>query len=123
MADIQSLIEQARAVGRAMAQHELATNFLAIQRKLAADPEAQRLLRAYSDQVRRIQSLEQQQRPIEVADKQKLAAAQRDLASHETLREFARVQADYMQLVYQVHQALDEPLAAIEGGSGAQEKA
>ena len=69
------------------------------------------MLKAYTEQARHIHTLEVEQKPIEVADKHKLAEYEQKMASNAALKEFMRAQADYVALMNQVNQAMEAPLA------------
>ena len=111
MDEVQELLEQARALGRSIADHAHVQAFMTARKKVDNDADAQRLLKEYSAQARHIRELEVQQRPVEVADKQKLARCEQQMASNDALKELMRAQADYVALMNQVNRAMEEPLA------------
>jgi cell fate (sporulation/competence/biofilm development) regulator YlbF (YheA/YmcA/DUF963 family) len=111
MAETQELLNQARALGEAIASHPAVQAFLGARAKTNSDTEAQQLLKGYAEQATRIRELEAQQKPVEVADKQKLAECEQKMASNEALKELMRTQADYIGLMNQVNQAMEAPLA------------
>ena len=103
---------QARALGEAIAAHPRVRDYTAAQQALRQDPSAQSLLQAYGQQAERIRTLEQAQKPVEVADKQKLAEIEGQMATNEALKLLMRCQADYVELMNQVNQAMEAPLTA-----------
>ena len=111
MAEVRNLLDQARALGEAIAGHPLVQAFTAARAQVEKDTEAQQLLKAYEDQARRVRRLEAEQKPIEVADKHKLAECEQKMASNEALKELMRRQADYLALMNQVNRAMETPLA------------
>jgi cell fate (sporulation/competence/biofilm development) regulator YlbF (YheA/YmcA/DUF963 family) len=120
MPSIQGLLDRARELGESIAAHERVQAYFAAQRAVGQDPAAQQILREYGQHVQHIRELERAQRPIEVADKQKLAELESRIAGNEQLKGLARVQADYVELMDQINSAMGAPLAALaqpEGGA------
>ena len=115
MAEVQELLEKAHALGEAIAKHPYVQAFVAARERTEKDPQAQELLKAYSQQAERIRRLEAQGKPIEVADKRKLAEFEQKLASDAALKDLMRAQVDYVTLMNQVNQAMEAPLAGTRG--------
>jgi cell fate (sporulation/competence/biofilm development) regulator YlbF (YheA/YmcA/DUF963 family) len=111
MQDTQALVSLARQLGEALAAHPTVRDYRAAQRAVRDDESARQLLEAYQTQAARIHQLEQEQEPIEVADKQALREHETKLSAHATLKNLMRHQADYVQLMSQVNQAMEAPLA------------
>ncbi len=101
------IIAAAGELGKKIASHPRTRAFAATARAVATDAEAQALLKKYQDQADRIHQLEQSGRPVEPEDKRRLAALQSDLAVHEKLKEMMRCQADYLDLMNRINQAID----------------
>ena len=112
MADVQELVNQARALGEAIARHPDVQAYAAARKKVNSDADAQQLLKSYSEQAGRIRTLEAQQKPIEPEDKRKLIEYEQKMASNEALKELMRRQVDYVTLMNQINQAMESPLAA-----------
>jgi cell fate (sporulation/competence/biofilm development) regulator YlbF (YheA/YmcA/DUF963 family) len=110
MADVQELLDQARALGEAIAAHPSVRAYTAARTKVEKDAGAQQLLGNYSKQSQHVRELEAQQKPIEVADKHKLAEYEQKMASNEALKELMRTQVDYVTLMNQINQAMEAPL-------------
>ena len=111
MPDIQDLLTRARALGEALAAHPAVKTYREAQRGVRADSAAQKLLVEYQRQLNRVRELEEQLKPVEVADKQKLKALEGQIAGHESLKTLMRAQADYVALMAQVNREIDTPLA------------
>jgi cell fate (sporulation/competence/biofilm development) regulator YlbF (YheA/YmcA/DUF963 family) len=111
MAEVRELLEQARALGEAIASHPLVQAFTAARAKVESDTAAQQVLNAYEEQARHIHQLEAQRKPIEVADKKRLAQCEQKMASNEALKDLMRRQADYVALMNQINRAMEAPLA------------
>jgi cell fate (sporulation/competence/biofilm development) regulator YlbF (YheA/YmcA/DUF963 family) len=117
MASTQELLEQARALGEAIASHPHVQAFMKAKARTEADSDAQRVLGDYQKQVQRIRKLETEQKPIEVGDKRKMAECEQAMASNDALKELMRTQADYVALMNQINRAMETPLAGA-GKSG-----
>ena len=111
MQDTQALVALARQLGEALAAHPTVRDYRAAQEAVRADETARELLEAYQTQAAHMQRLEQEQKPIEVADKQALRDCETKLSGHATLKSLMRHQADYVQLMGQVNQAMEAPLS------------
>jgi cell fate (sporulation/competence/biofilm development) regulator YlbF (YheA/YmcA/DUF963 family) len=112
MTEIQELLDRARALGEAIANHPHVQAFTAAREEVEKDAEAQQVLKAYEEQARHIRRLEAKRKPIEVADKRKLAECEQRMASNDALKKLMRRQADYVALMNQVNRAMETPLAA-----------
>jgi cell fate (sporulation/competence/biofilm development) regulator YlbF (YheA/YmcA/DUF963 family) len=114
--DIQDLLTSARALGAALAAHPTVCAYYAAQRAARADGNAQRLMRDYHAKLNQIQQFEAEQKPIEVADKQKLKSLEAEMAGNDALKALMRTQADYVALMAQVNGAIDGPLGELNTG-------
>ena len=103
------ILELARRLGKRIADDPCGKAFREAQTALADDAEAQKLLKEYNDQIQRIQSLEDRNKPIEPEDKRKLADAQQHVAGNACLANYAKVQADYAELMQRVSAAIENP--------------
>lgn len=116
MADITQLLDKARALGDALAAHDVPRAYHAAQQAARRDSGAQTLMRDYHAQINHIRDMEAQQRPIEVADKQKLKDLEQRMATSDVLRQLMRAQADYVALMNQVNEVMEAPLLALAEG-------
>jgi len=114
MADTQELINQARALGEAIARHPDVQAFLRARTEVEEDAAAQELLKAYSAHAQHLRQLEVEQKPVEVADKHKLAEYEQQMASNEALKKMVAAQVGYVTLMNKVNQAMEAPLAKIQ---------
>ncbi|MFH1746279.1 MAG: YlbF family regulator [Planctomycetota bacterium] len=112
MPDFQELIDKARNLGEAIANHDTVKSYYTARQGVQDDREAQALLGEYTLHMQRMQQLEREQKPIEVADKQKVAEFESKISSNDLLKQLMRTQADYAALMNQVNQAMETPLAA-----------
>jgi hypothetical protein len=96
MDDLQELMDKAGALGQAIAAHPRMREYNAA--------------RDYAKQAERIRELERNQKPVEVADKQKLAEIEGRMAGNDAFKRLMRCQADYVELMNQVNRAMEAPL-------------
>lgn len=111
MPEPQDLLNQARALGEALAAHPTVQAYYRAQQAVRSDASARRLLQDYQAQLDRLHTLEAEQKPIEVADKHRLRDLETQVAGHDALKTLMRTQADYVDLMSRVNRAIDEPLA------------
>lgn len=111
MSDVQDLLKKADELGRAIAGNEKVRAYLTARTAVQNDSDAQALLRDYQAQAVHVQQLQAQQQPIEVADKQKLAELEGKMAGNESLKGLMRTQADYIELMNKINQAMEKPLS------------
>ncbi len=69
---MEDIIAHARELGKKIAAHPRCSEFMAAAKAVAEDLEAQKILKAYQDQARRVQELSTAGKPIEVDDKHRL---------------------------------------------------
>jgi len=113
MSDIDQLLSHAKTLGESLAAYPTVKDYYAAQQAARDDADAKRLLTEYQTHANHIRQLEAEQKPVEVADKQKLRDLETQMAGNEALKALMRTQADYVQLMNQVNQAMDAPLAAL----------
>jgi cell fate (sporulation/competence/biofilm development) regulator YlbF (YheA/YmcA/DUF963 family) len=114
------LLQKARELGEAIARHERVRAYTAAQEAVRKDQQAQALLREYARQMEHLHELEASRKPIEVADKHKAADLEAQIAGNALLKELMRVQADYVELMNQINQAISGPLNPPPPAPGAQ---
>ena len=104
------LMELAQRLGRQIAAHERTTLLQKAQQAIDDDPPTKELLGQYQQQAQKIQELEQQQKPIEVDDKHKLQGLEEKLSTNPQIAELARRQADFVEMMHKVKQAIDDQI-------------
>lgn len=109
---MQEIIADAAALGKKIAEHPRSKAFFDAARAVAADADAQKMLRAYQDAADKLQQHEASGKPIEADDKRRLATLQSDMIGNEKLKMMMKAQADYLELMTRVQQAID---AATQG--------
>ena len=107
----QTLLAQARALGQAIAAEQCVKAHLEAQQAIQADKDAQTLLRDYNQHMQHMRTLEATGKPVEPADKHKLVEFEQQLASNALIKQLMRTQADYVELMNAVNNAMGESLA------------
>lgn len=93
-------------------------------KQIAADPRAERMSNArealeksaadrqllgdYEDQQRKMMEMETQGKPIEPADKHRLAELHQKVVSSEIIKDLVKAQADYLELMTLVSQRVEQ---------------
>ena len=111
------IIAHASELGKKIAAHPRCSEFMAAAKAVAEDLHAQQILKAYQDQVRKVQELETAGKPIEVDDKHKLADAEGQVAGNDKLKEMLKLQADYLEMMNRINQAIDQASEDAHNGS------
>jgi len=85
---------------------------------LLADPEAKQIQDDLEKQLQRIRKLEQEMKPIEVADKRELSRLQELAARNPGLKDLLRAQADYFEMMNKVNNTILMALAPSDEEKG-----
>ncbi len=107
---MQDVMDKASVLGEAIAGHERTRAFMAADAVVHKDADAKAVMGAFRKQAEHIHQLETSQKPIEPADKHKLADLQAAMAGNELIKAFVRCQADYAELMNKVNQAMEEAI-------------
>jgi len=107
---MEEIVEIAKKLGQAIASNQRFKNLKEAEKAVENDDEAQKLTDELDKQSRKIRDLEVEMRPVEPEDKRKLQQLQSDIAANESLRTFAKAQADYAEIMSKVNQAIQEAL-------------
>ncbi len=121
MSDLEAVLKQAQQLGEAIVAQPEVQAFLAAQQRLRGDEEAQQMLMEYQGVAEQVQKLQATNQPIEPDLKQQLAACEGKMASQDTLKDMMRAQADYLEVMGKINQAMEGPLAraSAPGAGGA----
>jgi len=79
---------------------------------VAEDRDSQAVLQAYQQGLERIRELEASGRPIEPQDKRSLAEAEAKVAGNDKLKAMMKHQADYLEMMHRINEAMDEAAQA-----------
>jgi len=108
---MEKVIEMARQLGEKLATHERTLLLKQAQKAVSADPAAIELIKQYEEQAKKIQQLQEEQKPIEVEDKHKLREIEEKISTNATLKEMTRRQVDFVEMMRKVKEAIDKQLA------------
>lgn len=111
MANTEEILNQARALGEAIANHPHVTAYRETQEAINADAETRQLMEDYAKQVQRMQQLESQGKPIEVEDKHNLDEFRGKMAGSDLVKKMSAAQVDYVSLMNQINLAMEGPLS------------
>ena len=107
---MEQLIEMASSLGQRIAAHERTTLLKQAQKAVNEDTEAGGLIKQYQQQAEKIGQLEQEQKPVEVVDKQRLREIEQKISTNEKLKELTHRQVDFVEMMHKVKQTLDNEL-------------
>ena len=113
----QKLLDQARALGEAIAAHPSVQAWRQAANAVAGDADTRTLLGEYQHQAERLRQLEAQMKPVEVADKRKLAELQDQVAGNTLIKQMMAAETDYVSLMNRINQAMAGPLNAGDPGT------
>lgn len=102
----------ATRLGQAIAESKTVAELRETQKAFEADPSLQQAMKEYRQQAGKMQRLEQEGKPVEVADKHRLEELNRVLAGSETFKKFSAAQVEYMDLFRKVNDTVQKQLAA-----------
>jgi len=107
---VEEILNQAQRLGKLIAQHPRTQAMQQASAAARADTDAQRLLDDHRRQAEHIHRLENEGKPIEVADKHKLANLEAKVAGNPLIMKLMKAQADYVQLMQAVNSAIGSQL-------------
>jgi len=107
---MEHVLQLAEELGKAIAAHDRYRALREAEKAIDSDERAKELTEQLREQSEKIAKLEQEMKPIEPEDKRKLQQIQMEIASHPTLKEFSKTQADYAELMSKVNQKIQQAL-------------
>lgn len=107
---MEEILATARTLGKQMAQHARTQAFTDAARAVAADPDAQTILRRYQEHKEKVMSAEMQGTAIDAGERRRLSELESQMASNAALNNMIRRQADYVEMMHQVQAAIDEEM-------------
>lgn len=110
------IIAKSRELGKLIGAHERTKAFVAAAKAASEDKSAQETMREYQKQAEALQRLQMEGKPIEPDMKRKLADSQVAVAGNQRLKELSRLQADYLELMNKVNDAIEESIGGMSGG-------
>ncbi|MEX0886287.1 MAG: YlbF family regulator [Phycisphaeraceae bacterium] len=113
MPSTDQIIDQARDLGRQLADHEAVKRLADTLKRLEKDTTAQQALASYQQHLQALGAKEAAGQPIEVAEKRQLESLQQQVVTNIVLRDFQIAQMDYVDLMRRIDEAMvgQTPLA------------
>ncbi len=111
---MQAILALAERLGKSIADSPQAKALRDARGQLNSNPDIIKTLDEYRQQADKVGKLEQENKPIEVADKQKLQQLQGQLVSDEVFKTFTAAQVEYVDIMRQVNETLRKELASTE---------
>ena len=105
-----AITELAGRLGKAIAQSPEAVALREARAALNAEPEVSQLLKDFQAQSDKIQQAEAGGKPVEVEDKHTLQNLQDKLVASEVFKKYTAAQVNYIDLMRQVNQAMQQEL-------------
>ena len=108
---MEETLEIASKLGAAIAKHNRYKMFKDAEEQLKKDDEAKEISEKLEKQSRKIHELEKDLKPVEVEDKQKLRQLKEKVASNQSIQNFLKAQADYVELMAKVNKRIEAEFA------------
>ncbi len=122
MADLQEILTAANNLGALISKHATVNSYKETIRQLELDVGAKTLLQQYEQLIEVLSMKEAQMQPIEVAEKKQFEQLQQSITMNPTLKKFAAVQGEYMDLMKKVQETINGGMSgqcgAYGGGDG-----
>lgn len=126
MADTNDIMKAAGNLGALVASHPAVISYRETIRQLDLDVGAKTLLQQYEQLIETLSMKESQMQPIEIAEKRQFEQLQQSIMMNATLKKFAQVQQEYMELMKSVQEQINAgmtgKLPAGEAGGSGEEK-
>ncbi len=110
------IIAKARELGKLIGANERTRAFITAAKAASEDKAAQEVMHSYQQLAANLERLQMEGKPIEPDMKRKLAEGQLAVASNARLKELSRLQADYLELMNKVNDAIEGSIGAISNG-------
>ena len=107
---MEAILRKAAALGKAIGESDTCKALLEAEKQIDADGQVRKLMAEYDACSRGIQEKERKLEPVEVADKRRLQALHEQMQSNALVQGLLRAQADYAQMMTQVHGAIESNL-------------
>lgn len=109
------ILADAAALGKKIAEHPKMKAFVAAVNAVKSDADAEGLLKEYREFSQQLETKSRQGKPVEVEDKRKLSELETKVATNATIREMIRCEADYLDLMRKINEAIDGAAAQAHG--------
>ncbi len=108
------ILELAERLGKALSEAERVKTFKRLHVELASDRQALELARSLHEHEQAIARKQQENKPIEVADKHRLRDLREQVYANERLKALMAAEADYYELIQQVNDLIAGHLVSPE---------
>jgi cell fate (sporulation/competence/biofilm development) regulator YlbF (YheA/YmcA/DUF963 family) len=109
-------------LGKSIAESDAGRKYRQARQQMQSDAEAHELMQQFQQHVEKLQRSEQAGQPIEVEDKNTLEELQGKLAANPKVKTFTEAQMDYMDLIRQVSQRIQDPMNAADAEEGQEQQ-
>ncbi|HWL95463.1 MAG TPA: YlbF family regulator [Phycisphaerae bacterium] len=109
---MEDIIADAGALGKKIAAHPRMKAYIIAAKAVNEDKLALDTLKEYQETVEKFREMEMSGKPIEVADKRKIAECESKVAGNDLLKKMMQAQADYLELMHRINNAIDEAAGA-----------
>ena len=114
MVDTQDIEKAAKDLGAMIADHEAAKKMQEASKQFDADQDTQRLLNDYQREAEKVARKQQNNEPIEVAEKRRLQELQDQVIANPLVSKLQIAQMDYLDLMRRVQQIIFEQASGEE---------
>jgi cell fate (sporulation/competence/biofilm development) regulator YlbF (YheA/YmcA/DUF963 family) len=119
-ADTTQILAEADKLGQLVAQHPAIERYKQAQKAVADDPDANRAMADFEQQLEKLARQEQSGMPVTDAQRQTLEAVQSRIVSNIKVKALNMANVEFVDLLRKVNQAIQGKVAeAVGGGSGA----
>ncbi len=108
------IIEQAQKLGQAISSSPQAARLRQVRGELDQQKDVLDLLKQYQEHFQKLQQMEEQRKPVEVADKRLLQELHDKLIANDLFKRYTSAQMEYVDLMRQVSDALHRELSGTE---------
>jgi cell fate (sporulation/competence/biofilm development) regulator YlbF (YheA/YmcA/DUF963 family) len=116
--DTQQILDAAAKLGLMLKEHPAVERYKAAQKSVTDDAEAGRLMADFERQLEALGRQEQQGHPITDAQRMQVEALQSRIVSHIKIKNLNMAQMDFVNLLRQISQTYQKPLADVSGPIG-----
>jgi cell fate (sporulation/competence/biofilm development) regulator YlbF (YheA/YmcA/DUF963 family) len=109
---MEELLTKSEELGKMLAEHPRFKSLMAARNAVRDDAVARKILTDYQTHVEKIEELGAQTKPIEIEDKRQLSQLEQAVASDAKLKELARAQADFSELMSRVNRSIYQKIAS-----------
>lgn len=113
--ETKDLIAAAEKLGQMITEHPAMKRYIEARKGVDTDPEASRLFGEFDQLVMTLAQQEQSGQPISEGQRQKLRSLQQTISTNLKVKAFSLAQYDLTEILRQVSQAWQKPVAKAQG--------